>query len=225
MPKYTRICRPMRRCMDWRNCEYCARSRQATMAWRAELLEKQFDTLFLSVLTPVDKTESAIHRIRSSLLRTAFAPAGIWSVETGEKVGGLHLNVIAPQPITRNFQDCATWSQAITTGARAAAAYINKQAGFPDRAEYSGHISGSWSRIPDFFTVRQMPPAVMAASAEAALSNKHPDEYLRAALASRENPPQKADLTREDYHRIARANLPNLYAALKNSPPDPECPF
>lgn len=219
MPKYTRICRPMRRCMDWRKCEYCAKTRQADLAWRGELLEKQFDTLFLSVLTPTDKTESAIQRIRANLLRKAFAPAGIWSVETGEKLGGLHLNIIAPQPVTRVFQDCQTWSQAITTGGRAAAAYINKRAGFPDRAEYSGNLTGSWSQIPDFFTVRHMPPVVVAASVEAALSNKHPEEYLRAALASREHAAPDKARTREDYRAIAIANLPNLYAALRNRQP------
>ncbi len=209
----------MRRCMDWKNCEICARSRQATLAWRGELLENQFDTLFLSVLVPVEKTAQAIQRVRAGLLRSAFAPAGVWSVETGEKCGGLHLNVIAPAPVDKLFRDCSTWSQAITTSGRAAVAYINKRAGFPDPAEYAGNLTGSWSRIPDFFAVRQMPPAVMAASAEAALSNKHPDEYLRAALASRERAQPAQAKTRDEYAAIARANLPNLYAAIGRKAP------
>ena len=61
----------MRRCMDWRNCEICARARQATLAWRGELLEQQFDTLFLSVLKPVDTTAQAIQRVRAGLMRCA----------------------------------------------------------------------------------------------------------------------------------------------------------
>lgn len=203
--------------MDWKNCELCARSRQATLAWRGEMLEKQFDTLFLSVLTPIDKTASAIQRIRAGLLRSNFAPAGVWSVESGEKCGGLHLNIIAPAPVTRLFRDCATWSQALTTSGRAAVAYINKREGFPERAEYAGNFTGSWSTIPAFFTSNRMPPVVMAASAEAALSNKHPEEYLRAAMASRERATAQKDLSREQYHQIARANLPNLYAALERS--------
>ena len=214
-----RICRPMRRCMDWRNCEICARARQATIAWRGELLQNQFDTLFLSVLKPVEKTQSAIQRVRAALLRSAFAPAGLWSVEEGEKAGGLHLNIIAPSPVDKLFRDCETWSQALTTSGRAAAAYINKRSGFPDPATYSGNLTGSWSRIPDLFTSRHMPPTIAAASAEAALSNKHPDEYLRAALASRERMEPEKELTRSQYAEIARRNLPNLYATLRNRQP------
>lgn len=216
MPKYIRICRPMRRCMDWRNCEYCARSRQATLAFRGELLQNQFDTLFLSVLKPVEPTAQAIQRIRAAIMRKAFAPAGLWSVEVGEKMGGLHLNVLAPAPVPDALRDCHTWAEVITTSGRAAAAYINKRAGFPDQATYSGNLTGSWSKIPDLFTARHMPPTVIAASAEAALSNKHPDEYLRAALASREREQPQAERTRAEYAAIARANLPNLYAAIKS---------
>ena len=205
--------------MDWRNCEICARARQATLAWRGELLEQQFDTLFLSVLKPVDKTAQAIQRVRAGLMRKAFAPAGIWSVEEGEKAGGLHLNVIAPQPVEHLFRDCETWSQVITTSGRAAAAYINKRSGFPDQVTYPGNLTGSWSKIPDFFTTRHMPATVMAASAEAALSNKHPEEYLRAAMASRERQQAGDQLTREQYADIARRNLPNLYTALRNRQP------
>lgn len=209
----------MRRCMDWRNCEYCARARQAQLAWRGELLQNQFDTLFLSVLKPLDGTAAALQRIRAAILRRSFAPAGIWSVEEGEKLGRLHLNILAPAPAPDTLRDCKTWSQAITTSGRAAAAYINKRSGFPDQQTYSGNLTGSWSKIPDFFTGRHMPPTVMAASAEAALSNKHPDEYLRAALASREHEQQAAALTRADYAEIARRNLPSLYATLRNRQP------
>lgn len=188
------------------------------MADRAEALEGQFDTLFMSVLKPHDKTEAAIHKIRAALLRRAFAPAGIWSVETGEKMGGLHLNIIAPTPINRAMRDCETWSEALTTTARAAAAYINKPEGFPNKAEYSGHLAGSWSKIADLFTSRHMPATIQAASAEAALSRHRPDHYLRAALASREREQPKRDQTRAEYQAIARANLPNLYAAIKACP-------
>lgn len=214
-----RICRPLRRCGDWRRCDYCARARQATIASRAEALAGQFDTLFISVLTPADKTQAGIQRVRAALLRKAFAPAGLWSVEEGEKAGGLHLNIIAPAPAPDTLRDCSTWAQAITTSARAAAAYINKREGFPDPSTYTGNLTGSWSRIPDLFTSRHMPPTIQAASIEAAISNKRPEEYLRAALASREREQQAAVLTRADYHEIARRNLPNLYAILAGRQP------
>lgn len=219
MPRIARICRPFRRCGNWRTCEICARVRQAHLAERGEALQNQFDTLFLSVLKPLDSTASAVQRIRAAILRRSFAPAGIWSVEQGKKLGRLHLNILAPAPVPDILRDCETWSQAVTTSGRAAAAYINKKSGFPDQATYSGNLTGSWTKIPDFFSVRHMPPTVMAASAEAALSNKHPDEYLRAALASREREQAAKDLTREQYADIARRNLPNLYATLRNRQP------
>lgn len=219
MARIARICRPFRRCGNWRTCEICARVRQAHLAERGEALQNQFDTLFLSVLKPLDSTASAVQRIRAAILRRSFAPAGIWSVEQGKKLGRLHLNILAPAPVPDILRDCETWSQSITTSGRAAAAYINKKSGFPDQATYSGNLTGSWTKIPDFFTLRHMPPTVMAASAEAALSNKHPDEYLRAALASREREQQTAALTRADYAEIARRNLPNLYATLRNRQP------
>lgn len=219
MARIARICRPFRRCGNWRTCEICARVRQAHLAERGEALQNQFDTLFLSVLKPLDSTASAVQRIRAAILRRSFAPAGIWSVEQGKKLGRLHLNILAPAPVPDILRDCETWSQAVTTSGRAAAAYINKKSGFPDQATYSGNLTGSWTKIPDFFSVRHMPPTVMAASAEAALSNKHPDEYLRAALASREREQAAKDLTREQYADIARRNLPNLYATLRNRQP------
>lgn len=189
------------------------------MADRAEGLASQFDTLFLSVLVPVDKTEASIQRIRAALLRRAFAPAGIWSVETGGKMGGLHLNIIAPAPIDRELRDCRSWSAALTTTARAAAAYINKREGFPSRTEYSGHLAGSWTKIADLCTDSHMCPTVQAAAVEAALSQHGADHYLRAALASSEREQPKRDLSRGEYHDIARANLPNLYAVLHNRQP------
>lgn len=219
MARIARICRPFRRCGDWRQCEICARTRQATLAWRGEQLENQFDTLFLSIIKPIDGTAAAIQRVRAAILRKAFAPAGIWSVEEGEKLGRLHLNIIAPAPVADTLRDCSTWSQAITTSGRAAAAYIYKKSGFPDSATYSGNLAGSWTRIPDFFAQRGMPPTVQAASAEAALSNRHPEEYLRDAMASRERAQQAETLTREQYAAIARRNLPNLYATIAGRQP------
>jgi hypothetical protein len=219
MKNIPRFCRPLRHCGDWRRCEHCARTRQATIANRAELLSNQFDTLFLSILVPVEKSARAIQRIRAALMRKAFAPAGLWTVETGEKLGGLHLNIIAPAPAPELLRDCSTWSQAIDTSARAAAAYISKQSGHPEPAEYSGHLYGTWSRVADIAIDPHMPPTVQAASAEAALSNKHPDAYLRAALASREQQRAEETLTREQYHAIARRNLPNLYAVIRGREP------
>lgn len=219
MARIARICRPFRRCGDWRTCEICARVRQAHLAERGEALQNQFDTLFLSVLKPVEPSAHAIQRIRAAVIRRAFAPAGIWSVEQGQKLGRLHLNILAPAPVPDILRDCETWSQVITTSGRAAAAYINKKSGFPDRANYSGNITGSWSSLPDLFASRNMPATVMAASAEAALSNRHPEEYLRAAMASRERAAAESPKTRAEYHEIARRNLPNLYAILRNRQP------
>lgn len=211
----SRPCAPGRRCMDWRKCKYCAAVRQYQASEKAEKLDQSFDQLYLSVIIPETKTAAALQRIRAAILRRAFAPAGIWSVETGEKLGGLHLNIIAPAPVRDGLADCRTWAEALTTGARAAAAYINKPSGYPERAEYSGHLNGSWSRVPDFFTGRGIAPVVAAASAEAALSKATPTEYLRQALAAQAMHASTAPKTREEAHEIARRHLPNLYAAVR----------
>lgn len=210
-----RSCAIGRRCMDWRKCKYCAGVRQFEASQKAEKLDDHFDSLYLSVLKPHDKTESGIHRIRAALLRRAFAPAGIWSVETGEKMGGLHLNVIAPAPIMKEISDCSTWSGLLNTTARAAAAYINKPDGYPEKAEYAGHLNGSWSRVAGFFCNDRMPATVQAASIEAALSKHQPEHYLRQALAARAYIEGNKPPSREEAREIARRMLPNLYAAIQ----------
>lgn len=199
---------------NYRLCPYCAAVRQKQIADKAQRLEHQFPKLFLSVIKPSDNTAKVIQHLRAALLRRAFAPAGLWSVESGEKLGGLHLNIIAPAPIVKAIQGCSTWSEAITTSARICAAYINKPGSFPDRAEYSGNITGSWSRIPDLFTDPKMPATVQAASLEAALSGRTPDHYLAEANISTNTTPENRNKTRAQFAEIARANLQNLYAAL-----------
>ena len=202
--------------MDFLRCKYCAAVRQYEIANKAEAMERQFPRLFLSVIKPLDKTGAAITKLRAALLRRQFAPAGLWSVESGEKAGGLHLNIIAPAPVVKSIQGATTWAEVLTTTARAAAAYINKPGSFPDRAEYSGNLTGSWSRIPDLFAHRDMPPTVQAASFEYALSGQSPEHFARKAEATRDPSGTRPQLTREEYRAIARANLPNLYAALKS---------
>lgn len=214
MQNIPRSCAPGRRCMDWRRCPYCAGVRQAQAADKAERLERQFPRLFLSVIKPIDNTGAAITRIRAAILRKAFAPAGIWSVESGEKAGGLHLNIIAPAPAPQLLRDSTTWAAALTTTARAAAAYINKPGSFPDREEYAGHLGGSWSRIPDLFADPHMPATVQAASFEYALAGKTPEHYARQAEKARQQATGAPTPTREEYQAIARRNLPALYAAL-----------
>jgi hypothetical protein len=198
--------------MNWRTCKYCAAVRQHQACDKAQKLDQSFDQLYLSVIIPETKTAQALQRIRAAILRRAFAPAGIWSVETGEKMGGLHLNIIAPAPVRDGLAGCRTWAEAITTSARAAAAYINKPSGHPDPAEYSGHLNGSWSRVPDFFHGRGIAPVVAAASAEAALSQNMPVDYLRQALTAQALRASTAPKTRAEAYEIARRHLPNLYA-------------
>jgi len=200
--------------MLWRTCKYCAAVRQFKIADKAEILDNTFDQLYLSVIKPHDKTAAALQRIRAAILRRGFTSAGLWSIETGAKLGGLHLNIIAPAPVAPLLRGCETWAEVITTSGRAAAAYINKPSGFPERAEYGGNLTGSWSTIPGFFTGRQLPATVQAASIEAALSKHQPEDYLRQALAAQAFNQAHRPATREEFREVARRNLPNLYAAL-----------
>jgi hypothetical protein len=78
---------------------------------------------------------------------------GIWTIETGQTVHGLHLNIVAGgnDPLTADALaerwrvDADVWAEEVPNeDARNVAAYSAKQAGFPDREEYGGHLYGSF---------------------------------------------------------------------------------
>lgn len=196
-------CSSRSRCGSARECEYCGRLRQAQIAGIAEKIEAQHGPLTITVLKPEENTAAAIRAVHASFMRRALAPAGLWTVETGELFGGLHLNIISPQVRAARWKKCQSYSELIKGTARDAAAYIAKRAGMPTPLQYQGRLYGSWGMIGAVLVREDMPPIVQGAALESVLSGV----TIRGALPEKK---EREGLTREQYRDIARRHLGNL---------------
>lgn len=207
-------CTYKNRCKNWRVCEYCAKVRQKKIADLADALFDKSAPLYFSVLRPSRSTEREIKRIRASFIRYSLTEKGLWSVETGEKFAGLHLNVISQGGRMPHIRDCETYSELISTSARAVAAYITKSTGIPAEDFYTGRIFGTFGRLNESFSHRVMPACVQAASIEALLN---PDADQANAIIK--TPPycpgwEPVYKSKAEYYEIAKAHLPELLKAV-----------
>jgi len=205
----------------------------------AEDLEKRFGRLCYTVLKPRENTAAALKAVHASFMRRALAPAGIWTVETGELFGGLHLNILSPEPRAARWK-CVTYSELVQNSAREAGAYIAKRDGIPARQQYGGRLYGSWGQVGALLVSRSVPVVVQAAALEVVLGGGdmrneqeyQSDEYMRNAQKQGEwvegvdkrgfpvwrdgsgravrVPPQKVERTKEEYREIAFRNLAKL---------------
>lgn len=181
-------CSTRSRCRNVRECDYCANTRQKMIAGVAESIEANYGQLTLTTIKPAQNSEEAIKALRASFMRRALAPAGIWTVETGELFSGLHLNVLSPKPLPAQWRKCETYSELVQTTARDAAAYISKRSGMPPLDQYKGRMYGSWGRVGEILLSEQVAPVVQAAAVELTLSGGTMSgekqlgaEYLRVA--------------------------------------------
>lgn len=156
-------------CGNAHTCARCARERQRQIANKAEALEQQYGQLSLTVLRPEWNTAEAVKALRSSFIRRALTPAGIWTIETGTQFAGLHVNIMSPKPLPARWKNCETYSELLRTTARDAAAYISKRSGMPQLEQYSGRLYGHFGQIGDLLTDQIIAPIVQAASIEIAL--------------------------------------------------------
>lgn len=211
MYSLTQPCQRGKRCHRWRICPDCAAIRQKTIADSAELIEQQHGPLWITTIKPEKNTEAAIRAVHAAMLRNKLAPAGLWTIETGEKFAGLHLNIISPQPTIPRTLARFTWTEQLDTTARAAAAYISKQSGYPPASQYKGKLYGTFGNIRDLVQMPDAPILVQCASLEMQISKKPPPQQLPpegVAIVGAFQPPKK---TRAEYMEIARAHLPNLW--------------
>jgi len=169
----------------------------------------------LTVIKPNENTARSIRAARGALLRNHVAQAGLWTIETGEKFAGLHLNIISTKPTIPKIRGATSWSAQLETSARIAAAYIAKQSGMPDTHQFDGRLYGTFGAFADIVTGRQMPSVVVAASLQVAmrpvggpLTRSERREF--AELAAR-----KEYRSAEEYREIARTHLPDIFAALR----------
>lgn len=136
----------------------------------AERMEQQYGQLTMTVLKPEQNTAEAVMALRASFLRRKLAPAGIWTVETGTKFLGLHLNILSPKPLHTKIKRCESYSEILRESGRAAAAYIAKRSGMPAREQYSGELWGSFGQIGQILVNQNSAPVVQAAAIEIQLS-------------------------------------------------------
>lgn len=205
------ICTPRNLCRQWRTCARCAAIRQAKAADYAEALEKTHGHLWLSVLKPDENTEHAIRALRAHMLRNTVAPAGLWSIETGSKYAGLHLNLLTPgRPFTDRLMK-TTWSAAINTTSRAAAAYITKQSGAPAETQYNGRLYGTFGNMADILTRQDMPLLISAAAIETIITPPQQRDINLGRNQRPTSPNNTKPKTPEDFKRIAATHLPHLW--------------
>jgi len=161
-------CTSRSRCRNARGCDYCAAVRQQQIAGVAEKLEQQYGALTMTVLRPEQNTAAAVKAVHASFMRRALAPAGIWTVEQGTLFGGLHLNILSPQPLPAKWKG-QCYSETLRITARDAAAYISKREGMPTPEQYAGRLFGTFGKIGEILATQEYAPVVQAAALEVAM--------------------------------------------------------
>jgi hypothetical protein len=211
-------------CGNWRSCDRCAAMRAARVADRAEYLEQRQGKLALAVARPSSNTRSEIKHLRDKLIRAKLAPAGIWTIETGELYVGLHLNILLPAREMYKFEKHAEYTEIIRTSARAAAAYICKRTGMPTHEQYSGRLQGEWgSLVQHLMSSNNIEAAPSQAAALNMILNGHRSiaDYYKTdaemALKAKAIWKENREKTRDEYAAIMRRNLPALYAAMRQN--------
>jgi len=212
-------------CGHWRICDRCARIRAARFADRAEYLEQRHGRLALAVAKPEGNTARAIRQLRDRLVRAKLAPAGMWTIETGELFAGLHLNLLLPSSHLSRAEASVEHIDIIRTSSRAAAAYICKRSGMPTPSQYDGRLQGEWGSIMHHLmkgTSLQAAPSQAAALAMALGSKRTIENYYKTdeqleELILKSHAANK-EKTRDEYAAIMRRNLSAVYMALQPKP-------
>ena len=219
-------CEGVKFCGNVRRCERCARARSAEVAGVAELIEQELGGLFLTVARPLANSAEALRLMRDDIMRRELAPAGIWTVETGELFAGLHLNIISLKDLDRMPKQYQPHTERIRTSARNVAAYISKRTGMPSAEQYRGRLWGAWGvpTVGQIIAANNDAPVVQAAAVQMALEAPAVRLPYREAMRligerqKREAEQEAAkpqELKPMEYHReIARRRLAAIYEAL-----------
>lgn len=176
-------CLPVSRCKQWKVCNHCAAIRQAQIATIAEQgasLSRRVTFAVIRTAAPND-----IDRARERLLRSLKSriDGGIWTIETGAKTAGLHVNLIVGSDspleaanIARHWSsDADIMAQEIHhKDTRNVAAYISKRGGAPSPDEYNGRLYGSfgtWKRPLAVAATQTTSPVLAGLALETMLEN------------------------------------------------------
>lgn len=203
----SRSCFKGNRCHRWRECQHCAKIRQAKIADVAERLAAMYPGLAWTTLHPVTAGSAAAARARSAWARRSKVPAGLWTVERSPSTSNLHINIIHPFGFGSEAGEYHQWQCAISGNVRHVAAYISKPEQFPPRADHPGRIYGTLGPLWQHLAHAHQEPAVAAAALEFALDPG-------ASIVRASQPPliksNQNDLSAEGYRSIAARYLPNL---------------
>lgn len=205
-----KYCRPGDRCRNWRECDQCARIRQARIATAAERLESVVGPLDWTTLQPASAAFAAIADARAEFLRKTAPKGAIWTVEQSPNTGNLHLNVLTPAIEQPRLLHASAFHIRAVTNPRQVAAYISKREQMPSRDAYDGRLYGTAGPLWQWLSDRHQQPLIQAAAVQ------H-DINAEAGRLAPMGPARVTDpikpLTREDYRRIAERRLPDLLAA------------
>jgi hypothetical protein len=190
-------------CGQIRNCDYCCARRQARIADHASQIALIHHQIYLSVIKPLNPTAEEIKKARANIVRHHEARAGIWTVETGDIVGQLHLNIMTPFTTGYTPPGCVLWEDGQPCNPRNVAAYISKRKSMPHHKHYSGNMFGHWNHISHRLTSFEASPIVQAAALNDIIKNHHQGKTPDVAV-------QSGTFDRE----LARQNLRHLHAML-----------
>lgn len=148
-------CRPGRRCKQWRVCDACARIRQAQIADVAEAGAAMVPRVTYAVARTYDAHSISRDREKFVARLAQISEGGLWTIETGERAGGLHVNVIAGTLDGLAAADLAAcwpggssadfWATDVPRrDVRKVAAYSSKREALPAADYYGGRLYGSW---------------------------------------------------------------------------------
>jgi hypothetical protein len=174
--------------------------------------------------TPQFNTESEMKKLRDCILRKKLAPAGLWTIETGELFAGLHLNLIVPKSALQGKTEQFSYQEEIRSSVRAVASYIMKRTGIPAPEQYGGRLMGEWGTIAQMVmaSADKQTACVQACMVERTLTQRWQHHGIThftqtKVLQIAEWEPPVREKSREEYAEIARRNLSNIYATIARS--------
>jgi hypothetical protein len=203
-------CWPGNRCRDWRNCETCARIRQARIATAAERLGAAVGPLDWTTLQPHGTSFRDIATARDEFLRRTAPSGAIWTVEQAPKTGHLHCNIIAPPSKQLQLRHAHAFVAQNISNARRVAAYISKREQMPSRDDYPGRLYGTAGPLWQYLSARGQQPIIQGAAMQ---HDINADAGQLAPMGPARITDTITTLTKDDYRRIAERRLPDIMHA------------
>jgi hypothetical protein len=186
------------------------------MADKASQIFDPAEPIKYAVITPDDKTAGAIDRAKKALRRLTGNDRGMWSVEVGEKKGGLHINAVYQGETITRVTNCRVYDAGIVRNLRATIAYIHKKSGIPSREQYEGRTVGVWLTVKQISESSGMDAVIQASAIELRLKEEFP--WLMQYVHSRQSQPPPGQQLLDPVDK-AWQKLP-LLATVRHWPPD-----